>query len=161
MPRELRLSPGARVMWVRNDPDGRWVNGSLGVVRACRPDGVLVEPLQGGATFTVHAVEWKKCTYAFDRDAHVVKKRVIGRYTQLPLRLGWATTIHKAQGLTLERVHVDLGKGAFAPGQTYVALSRSKTEGGLTLERPVRASDLMVDPRVLGFLDRETHDAAA
>lgn len=161
VPPELRLSPGARVMWVKNDPDGRWVNGTLGVVRDCRPDSVSVEPLDGGATFNVHVVQWEKCRYDFDPKAREVKRRVVGRYTQLPLRLGWATTIHKAQGLSLERVHVDLGRGAFAPGQTYVALSRSRTEGGLTLERPIRRSDLIVDPQVLEFLNREEQDAAA
>ena len=161
VPVELRLRPGARVMWIKNDPDGRWVNGSLGTVRACFHDRVIVERIEGGGTCTVVPVEWERAAYQYDRESGSVERRVTGRYVQLPLRLGWAATIHKSQGLTLDRVHVDLGRGAFAPGQTYVALSRARTEAGLTLERPVRPSDLIVDRRVLAFLGRETEGVAA
>jgi ATP-dependent DNA helicase PIF1 len=160
-PLTLRLRPGARVIWTKNDPSGQWVNGSLGTVRACLHDRVIVEPFDGRGDCTVVPVTWEKCSFAFDRQQRAVTRCVVGRYRQLPLSLGWAATVHRSQGLTLDRVHVDLGSGAFAPGQTYVALSRSRSEQGLTLARPIRPSDLIVDLRVIKFLRRRVPGAAA
>lgn len=160
-PLNLRLRPGARVIWTKNDPNGQWVNGTLGKVRACLTDRVIVERLDNSDECTVYPATWEKCSFTFDRERRAVSRRVVGRYSQMPLSLGWAATVHRSQGLTLDRVHVDLGGGAFAPGQTYVALSRSRTEEGLTLARPIRSSDLIVDQRVIAFLRQRIRAAAA
>lgn len=160
VPMELHLRPGARVMFVRNDSEGgRWVNGSLGHVLECRRDHVLVARHDGEAPCAVYPVSWDRHVYAVSRSGEV-ERRLIGRYVQIPLVLGWAATVHRCQGITLDRAHVDLGRGAFAPGQAYVAVSRCRTEAGLTLERPIRSSDLRVDPRVMEYL-RNQHVRAA
>jgi hypothetical protein len=150
-PLELRMRAGARVMFVKNDPDRRWVNGSLGTVLECSRDHIVVER-ENGEHCNVGPVEWEHCTHQFDSRTGQVRRRVIGRFVQFPLVLGWAATTHKSQGLTLDRVHVNYGSGAFASGQLYVALSRCRSEQGLTLERPVRRSDLIVDDHAMKFL---------
>lgn len=150
-PIELRIRRGARVMFAKNDPDRRWMNGSLGTVLHCSRDEVVVER-ETGERCSVRAVEWEHCTHHVDSRTGQVQRRVIGRFVQLPLILGWAATVHKSQGLTLDRVHVNLGAGAFASGQLYVALSRCRSQQGLTLEKPVRRSDLMVDEHAVKFL---------
>lgn len=160
VPYELHLCPGARVMWVKNDSLGRWVNGTLGRVLECRRDHALVVPDQGENPYEVYPAEWDRYAYQVCPKTGVLGRRLIGRYVHLPLVLAWAATVHKTQGLTLDRAHVDLGTGAFSPGQAYVALSRCRTEQGLTLQRPVRASDLQVDPRVLTYLRERTGRAA-
>lgn len=160
VPIELHLRPGARVMFVRNDVDGgRWVNGSLGHVVECRRDHVVVARHDNATPCAVYPVTWDRHVYTVSRSGEV-ERRLVGRYVQIPLVLGWAATVHRCQGITLDRAHVDLGKGAFAPGQAYVALSRCRTEAGLTLQRPVRSSDLRVDPRVVEYLRRH-HGRAA
>lgn len=149
-PAELALAPGARVMCVRNDPDGAWVNGSLGTVAGFRGDRVEVD-LDAGGRVRVGRVTWERVRHVLDASTGRIETEVAGRFTQHPLALAWATTIHKAQGLTLDRVHLDLGRGAFAPGQSYVALSRCRTLEGVTLERPITAADVTTDPRVVEF----------
>jgi ATP-dependent DNA helicase PIF1 len=151
-PFELGLRPGARVMFVKNHPDGHWANGTLGVVLESRRGSVLVLPQDRQTACHVHPVAWERHTYAINRDTGKPERRIVGRYVQLPLVLGWAATVHKCQGLTLDRTHVDLGTRVFAPGQTYVAISRCRSEPGLTLERPIRAADLRVDAAVLAYM---------
>lgn len=160
VPAELHLRPGARVMFVRNDAEGgRWVNGTIGHVLECRRDHVVVARHNSEAPCAVYPVAWDRHVYTVGRSGEVERK-LVGRYVQIPLVLGWAATVHRCQGITLDRAHIDLGRGAFAPGQAYVALSRCRTEPGLTLQRPVRSSDLRVDPRVIEYL-RSHHVRAA
>jgi ATP-dependent DNA helicase PIF1 len=161
VPKRVRLKVGARVMFVKNDREGRWVNGTIGTVLECGGAHVLVEAVQDRRICEVRRVEWERHAHVYDARTRKIERRVTGRYVQLPLSLGWAATVHKAQGLTLERVHVDLGRGAFAAGQAYVAISRSRTEQGLSLERPVRPADVIVDPRVVEFLDSRARRCAA
>lgn len=151
VPQNVTLKPGAKVMFVKNDSDRRWVNGSLGTVVECTKDLVRVQ-VEEGATHDVHAVTWDRIEHKFKAEAACIEKTVVGRYRQLPLLLGWAATIHKSQGITLRRVHLDLGHGAFAPGQVYVGLSRCQDLSGLTLAGPIISSDVIVDSRVLEFL---------
>ena len=152
-PENLRLRCGAQVMFTKNDANGRWVNGSMGVVTDLRGYSVMVRVIgEGGGK--IHEVErdhWERFSYRFDSREMRIKAVPVGTYTQIPLMLAWAVTIHKSQGKTLERVLVDLGDGAFANGQAYVALSRCRSFRDLALKRPLRMSDVMVDRRITAF----------
>jgi hypothetical protein len=145
-PQILQLKPGAQVMFTVNDSLGGFVNGTLGTVAECEEQEVTVETSEGGR-LTVTPHKWEFKAYSKARGPSI-SPRVVGRYYQIPLMLAWATTIHKSQGKTLERVHIDLGRGAFSAGQLYVALSRSPTLEGITLARPLRRRDLITDERV-------------
>jgi ATP-dependent exoDNAse (exonuclease V) alpha subunit len=145
----LELKPGAKVMMLRNDPDRRWVNGTIARVSRLTGKQVFVEV--GGREFEVEPVAWEHRRYAFDQSEEKIVETVTGTFKQFPLRLAWALTIHKAQGLTLDRVYVDLGGGTFAHGQTYVALSRCRTLEGLALARPLTRRDIMFDPETLRY----------
>jgi hypothetical protein len=146
---DLTLKPGAKVMLLRNDPDRRWVNGTIARIAELEPDSVRVEI--DGQKHEVERAEWESRRYAFDKDADKIVETVAGKFKQFPLRLAWALTIHKSQGLTLDKVYIDLGGGTFAHGQAYVALSRCRTLEGLALARPLRPSDILFDPAVLGY----------
>lgn len=152
-PRELTLKAGAQVMFTRNDPERRWVNGTTGTVERISAENVRVR-LENGAAYDVEPVTWENYRHTFDRAERKIVAEVIGSYTQVPLMPAWAVTIHKAQGLTLDRAHVDFGRGAFAEGQAYVALSRCRRLADLTLERPLRASDLRVNRDIRQFYAR-------
>ena len=139
----LILKPGAKVILLRNDPDRRWVNGSIARIARLTDKRVWIEI--GGKEHEVEPASWENRRYAFDQAAGKIVETVAGSFKQFPLRLAWALTIHKSQGLTLEKVYVDLGRGTFAHGQAYVALSRCRTLEGLALARPLRASDVLFD----------------
>ena len=94
---------------------------------------------------------WQKLKYTYDYDTKKIEREVVGTFEQLPVALGWAITIHKSQGLTLDRLTLDLGGGAFAEGQTYVALSRARTIDGISLARPISMRDVRANPAVLEF----------
>ncbi|MBI4234109.1 MAG: AAA family ATPase [Chloroflexi bacterium] len=145
----LRLKVGAHVMMLRNDPNKRWVNGSIGVINEVSPNRLCVEIK--GVSYEIERHSWENVEYFFNREENRVDQRVIGSFQQYPLRLAWAITIHKSQGQTLDRIYLDLGSGAFAHGQTYVALSRCRSLGGLALSRPVFASDVIVDEAVYEY----------
>jgi ATP-dependent exoDNAse (exonuclease V) alpha subunit len=150
---QLVLKPGARVMFLRNDTGGadgpRFVNGTIGTVTKITDtvtvdvdgEGVLVEP-----------VTWEKIRYEYSPATKTISHDVVAEFTQFPLRLAWAVTIHKAQGKTLDAAVIDLGQRAFAPGQTYVAFSRLTSLDGLYLKRPLSPSDIIVDQDVLRFM---------
>jgi ATP-dependent DNA helicase PIF1 len=139
----LRLKPGARVIMLNNDRAGRWFNGSLGTVTRTGTHKVSdVEPYL-----------WESVRYRFDSETNRISPEVEGTFRQLPLKLAWALTIHKSQGQTIDRVYVDLGRGVFSHGQTYVALSRCRSLAGLALSRPIRESDLILDRTVLEYRD--------
>jgi ATP-dependent exoDNAse (exonuclease V) alpha subunit len=139
----LELKPGARVMMIRNDPQGRWVNGSLGQVAALGETDVFVQI--GRETHRVAQQAWEKFRYEFDARTSAVSRSVIGSFKQLPLRLAYAVTIHKSQGMTLDKVHIDFDNGMFAHGQAYVAFSRCRSLEGLELSRPLRPRDIIID----------------
>ncbi|MDA9634365.1 AAA family ATPase [Pseudomonadota bacterium] len=151
-PRELRVKEDAKVMFIKNDPDGRWVNGTIGIVIDCSDKNKKVIKVRvGKEVFKVKREEWNKVRYVYDEFNDEMEEEVVSSFKQFPLKLGWAVTIHKAQGLTLESCSVDLGDGAFATGQAYVALSRCKTLDSLNLYRELRVRDALVDPDIQDF----------
>lgn len=147
----LALKEGAQVMLLKNDPEGRYVNGDIAVVERMSPSSVRVRFPDGSHEEIVPA-RWEKVRHAFDTTELSVRTEIVGAFTQLPLRLSWAVTIHKGQGKTFDRVRIDLGRGAFAPGQTYVALSRCRSLEGIALSAPMKERDVIIDDRVRAFL---------
>lgn len=149
VPRELLLKEGARVLLTVNDADGRWANGALATVVGLDEGSVRLR--DEGGEFRVGAHVWKRVKFVL-RGGEIVEEAT-DQYGQLPLQLGWALTIHRAQGRTLEKVFVDLSQGAFAAGQAYVAISRVTRLEGLLLRAKPRARDFFVHERVGVFLD--------
>lgn len=153
-PHRLTLKKGAQVMFLRNDasPDKRWYNGKIGRVSGFSGDKVLVTDSEGlSEPVAVEPVAWENITYTVDDADQTIREEIIGKFSQIPLKLAWAVTIHKSQGLTFDRCVVD-AKDAFAHGQTYVALSRCRSLSGLTLSSKVPRSGVGVDPAVAGFM---------
>jgi len=146
----LKLKKGAQVMFVKNNGQD-WVNGDLGTVAGFENDNVVVK--KNGNNYTVEKETWKDYYYQIDPKTNKISKRVMGRFTQIPLILAWAITIHKGQGATLSGVHIDFDRGAFAYGQTYVAISRTRKITDMTLERPILFSDIRVDSRVNDYFN--------
>jgi ATP-dependent DNA helicase PIF1 len=149
--RTLVLKPGAKVILLRNDPDKRWVNGTI--ARVARLDDKRIWVEVKGKQHEVEPASWENRRYAYDRAAQKVIETVAGTFKQFPLRLAWALTIHKSQGLTLDKVYIDLGRGTFAHGQTYVALSRCRSLDGLALARGFKPSDVRFDRSAMGYRD--------
>ncbi|HOI43774.1 MAG TPA: WYL domain-containing protein, partial [Elusimicrobiales bacterium] len=149
----LELKIGAQVMLLNNDPGGRWVNGTMGVVTALEPGAVKVR-LESGPVVTVGPYTWELLRYAYDERSGRLKTETAGIFMQLPLRLAWAVTIHKSQGKTFDRMVLDLAGGIFASGQLYVALSRCRTLGGIVLRHPVRPWHARTDARVAEFMKK-------
>ena len=151
-PRELKIKVGANVMFIKNDPEGRWVNGTLGTVSECLDKKKKhIKVKINNKTHKVEREEWNKVRFTYDEDSDDVLEEVISSFKQFPIKLGWAVTIHKSQGLTLESCSVDLVAGAFATGQAYVALSRCKNLNSLNLQRELKVSDALVDPDIIDF----------
>jgi ATP-dependent DNA helicase PIF1 len=146
---KLRIKKGAQVMLLNNDSGKRWVNGTLATVAHLDKDEIWVKI--DDEVYPLQPVTWEKFAYAFDNTAEKIVENVQGSFTQYPLKLAWAMTIHKAQGKTFDRVVIDLGSGAFAHGQTYVALSRCRTLEGISLRQPIRSRDILLDPQVVDF----------
>lgn len=147
---ELVLKKGAQVMFLTNEPSGAWVNGTIGRVLHCGRDVVEVE-LDDGTEVEVHPYTWTSYRYE-TVGKNEVKKTPTGSFTQFPLRLAWSITVHKSQGKTFSHVILDMKKGAFASGQTYVALSRVTSLEGLVLKHPIRKSHVKVDSHIIHFM---------
>ncbi|PIR63019.1 MAG: hypothetical protein COU65_00325 [Candidatus Pacebacteria bacterium CG10_big_fil_rev_8_21_14_0_10_42_12] len=148
----LTLKKGAQIMMLKNDREKRWVNGSLGTIKSLGKNEIKVTI--GSDTYSVNPEEWSKINYVYDAETKKVEEEVISTFSQFPLRLAWAITIHKSQGQTYESVIVDLEGGAFAHGQTYVALSRCTNLEGLFLKRKVAPRDIIVDSLVVNYMNQ-------
>lgn len=153
---QLTLKVGAQVIFIKNDPDKKFVNGTIGKVTELRRDhiGVEVQNKDGSLSqLEVSPLDWEIRKYRLNAGSDEVISDIVGTFTQYPLKLAWAITIHKSQGQTFERVIIDMGQGAFAFGQSYVALSRCKTLDGIILKRPFKPNDMKVDPRIVDFYE--------
>ena len=146
---ELSLKEGARVMFIRNDSEGRFYNGKLGTIRSIGTDSITVTD-DDGSDILLERVEWENLQYALNETTGEIVQEVKGAFRQFPLRPAWAITIHKSQGLTFDHVVIDAG-AAFAYGQVYVALSRCRSLEGISLTKPISASLLLSDAEVSAF----------
>lgn len=150
----LQLKEGAQVMFLKNDLYGRWVNGTLGKVNFLDDEtvSVLISSEKGEVVHIVEKSTWEIVEYVYSEEERKIETKIIGSFTQYPLKLAWAVTIHKSQGQTFERAIIDIGRGAFAPGQIYVALSRCTSLEGIVLRQKIRESDIIIDEKILNFL---------
>ena len=146
----LRLKKGSKIMMLMNDD--HWVNGDIGTIYDLGPDFIKVE-LKGNV-YEVEKHVWEDVKYEPNLLTQKLEPRVQGSFTQYPLKLAWAITIHKSQGLTFDNIYLDIGRGAFAPGQTYVALSRCRTLAGVHLKKDISVRDVLCDKRVQRFCER-------
>ncbi|OGR64199.1 MAG: AAA family ATPase [Elusimicrobia bacterium GWB2_63_22] len=154
---DLHLKAGAQVMLLNNDPHGRWVNGTMAAVQDIMKGlpgecDVVHVRLPDGSVEAVEPHAWELFHFTLDKEAGKIKTETAGTFTQYPLKLAWGITIHKSQGKTFDRAIIDLGRRAFAAGQTYVALSRCVSLEGLSLARAVRPSDVMTDWRIVRYV---------
>jgi ATP-dependent DNA helicase PIF1 len=152
-PHRLEIKEGAQILFVKNNKP-YWVNGTLGRIVHIEDDRLRIEIDATGNTVTVERAVWDKIEYEYDRDKQRIVSSVVGSFKQFPVALGWAITIHKSQGMTLDSVRIDLGRGAFCSGQTYVALSRSRTLEGISLDTPISMGDVKADEMILEFYKR-------
>ena len=151
--KELLLKEGAQVVFVKNDPDKRWVNGTIGQITEIVGKQIQILT-ESGAKHTVEQEIWENVRYEYDEEAKKVNEIVIGTFQQFPIKLAWALTIHKSQGLTFDKVIIDVGQGAFSGGQSYVALSRSRSLTGIKLRSTINARDIFVNQKVVDFSRR-------
>ena len=148
----LELKEGAQVIFVKNDMEKRWVNGTLGcIVDIDEEHNILEVVTEDGVPVKVEPETWSNTRYTLNEKEHKIEEEEIGTFTQFPLRLAWAITIHKSQGLTFRNVTVDFSGGTFAGGQAYVALSRCTSLDGLTLRKQLSRSDVFVRPEIVQF----------
>jgi len=161
---DLVVKTDAQVMLVNNDSQGRWMNGSVGriidVVEMNNEHHLIRVQLTNGSVVEVTPFTWEIFKFFYNSDSESVDSESIGAFTQYPIRLAWAITIHKSQGKTFEKVIIDTGDGAFAHGQMYVALSRCTRLDGIVLRRKLRRSDLILDERILNFLSVRPADTS-
>lgn len=160
-PLNLELKVGAQVMFTKNDGLRQWVNGTLGKIVDLSDTVIKVELISEntGSIVNVLQEEWESYRYEYNAQKDRIVPVIVGKYTQFPLMLAWAVTIHKSQGKTLEKVNVDLGTGAFAPGQVYVALSRCRSLQDVSLARPINPYEVKCDPKIQMFHEIISNDA--
>lgn len=153
----LTLKVGAQIIFIRNDIDKKYVNGTIGKISYLDNFVIRAEIFESGESreIEVYPEIWENTRYIFDKDSNSeIRQETMGTFNQYPIKLAWAITIHKSQGKTFDNVRIDMGSGAFTHGMTYVALSRCRTLEGIVLNTPINPGDIMVDNAVVEFLDR-------
>lgn len=152
--RKLELKKNAQVILIKNDSSGRWVNGTIAKIDFISKDFIEIR-LQNGMVHKLDKVTWENRKYKYDRDKKKIVSEAIGTFSQFPVKLAWAITIHKSQGLTFDNVIIDMGSGAFVNGQAYTALSRCRTLKGIVLKRKLSKKDIIADKRIITFHQTE------
>jgi hypothetical protein len=145
------LKEGAQIIFIKNDMEKRWYNGTIGRIKEIRGNSIMVE-LEDGMIVELEEEKWSNVRYKYDDELDQIKEEEVGSFVQFPIKLAWAITIHKSQGLTFDKVYIDLKGGAFAAGQTYVALSRCRTIDGMQLKYPISARDVIINESVVQFM---------
>ena len=154
--RKLALRVGAQIIFVRNDPSRRWVNGTLGTISKLTQNDIYIETTDG--EYKVDPVSWESYKYEYNSKEKKIQKTLVGTYTQYPIKLSWAITIHKSQGMTFDKMILDLSRGVFSKGQLYVALSRVRDLEGLYLVKPVSFGHIGTSEEILAFADKYNND---
>ncbi|MDP4268097.1 MAG: AAA family ATPase [Bacteroidota bacterium] len=155
--RILQLKKDAQIIFIRNDSKHRWVNGTIGKIHELSESSVKVI-LENGEIFNLEKETWENVSYKWNREEGKIDTEVMGSFVQYPVKLAWAITIHKSQGLTFDKVVIDIGSGAFASGQLYVALSRCRSLQGIYLKKELFKSDVIVDPSIIDFNEQSASD---
>ncbi len=154
-PIDLQLKLGAQIIFIKNDFDKRWVNGTIGIISGIDEEEETIYVMtDDGRECDVKRETWRNIRYTYNEQEKKIEEEELGTFTQYPIRLAWAITIHKSQGLTFSRIAIDLTGGTFAGGQAYVALSRCTSLQGIQLRKPIVRSDIFVKPEIVKFASR-------